>query len=107
MADSRVGCGARRVIFLRSFVSLLGLVVQNWMTFAFHEEIPREGIIFERTGRVGTDFCCDVILGFDGVMWFPFLLRPDGSEMMSDVIGSWSWTLITIVLASISKVSLF
>lgn len=106
MAHSRVSSRARRLIFLRSFVSLLGFMVKNWVALTFHEKIPGESIIFEWAGGVCTNFCCDVVLGLDRLVWFPFLFWLDCSKMMSDVIGSGSWTLIAIVLASICKVSL-
>ena len=106
MADRRVLSRARGFVFLRVFVTFLGDFIKNRLTGALLQEMPIEGVVFERTGVISSHFSHIDLSGLNRVgnlMLFALTLHIPQSS--THVVGPRTRQLITLVLAGIGKVN--
>lgn len=80
---------------------------KNGLTCTFVKKfISREGIELDRTRIISPHLSRDNFMRLDWRMRSPFLVNGTFAQLSSESIGAWSWSLISLMFASINKVGL-
>lgn len=103
--NHRICIWTRQLILFRRFIQLLRRFFKYRLTCTFLQLISRKCIVFERTWTVSSNLCCYCFFWMKWLMRRPFFIIFSLSEMCSNIIISWSWSFVTLILASICKIN--
>ena len=107
MTDCCVLSRSRRLVFLRIFITLFRLFIQNGLTCTLLYQISVESVVLNSTRAVCSHFCSMYFFRFYRVRLMFFTLVFVVSQISPDIVVPWSWNLIAFILASISEVYFF
>lgn len=101
-----VGSRTWDLVFFGLFgVFVWGIMGENRVTCAFMKKfISLEGIELNWTRIVSANFSRDKFMRLYWRMRSPFLINCAFAQLRSEVVSSWSWSLICFMLTSINKV---